>query len=537
MGTDAIFATHNGTMKHCASIGTITNEVQVIQCNTRAVDSTCPNTSSPMSCLGGASPTNFSVVSSRSTNSNTHQSKENLGEYLTELRDRRSVDYDRDDSTAASNFTHLSKGSGGGGGMVRSKTRLIFSTTEKFQSHPDLKDYHDKEAELEEQRMSNSQGEEKQLGLQPSKFFGRDIRSWTNDSPDQPMFDKDLRNFMEIHISKARRNREEKHQSILRKIGIDERSRASIPATSNAYIPYPSLRNERRFLYDVDTYPLHKHLADIIGVSDLSLIHQHPIQDKKVLLKPLLDSRKRRSFHQCYDNFVTSFCIPLLHSLAMRDNLFNDSRRNNGTQNISYRYQAFPCIRVNRPGEFSIGPHCDMSYGHSVGNINFHIPLTPTYGTNALYAESHPGREDWHPLKTKSIGLGYSFDGARSLHFTLENSTVHTRVSLDFRIAIHRSTKREVPTSLKPSNARMMMEYSVLLKEALEQDDKHYDIHDVLCNKTILQDNFSSFPGYYDEAQVEIGTSSSSGIGPGPVVCKRSGSTLLQPDKRVGFPF
>ncbi len=527
MGTDAIFSTHNETMKQCPA--TMTNEVQVMQCNNRTGDSACPNTSSPMSYLGGASTTNFSVISSTHTN----QSKENLGEYLTELRDQRSVDYDRDDSTESSNVTQLSRGSGGGGGLVRSKTRLIFSSSEKFQSHPDLKDYHDKELERER----TSQDDQAQLRLHPTKFFGKDIRTWTNDSPDEPTFDKDLRNFIEIHISKARRNREEKHQSILQKIGIDVRNRTSISATSNAYIPYPSLRNERRFLYDVDTYPLHQHLADIIGVSDLSLIHQHPIQDKKTLLKPLLDSKKRQLFHKCYDNFVTSFCIPLLHSLAMGDNLFNDSRRNNGEQNISYRYQAFPCIRVNRPGEFSIGPHCDMAYGHSVGNINFHIPLTPTYGTNALYAESHPGREDWHPLKTKSIGLGYSFDGARCLHFTLENSTAHTRVSLDFRIAIHRSTKVEVPTSLKPSNARMMMEYSVLLKEALEQDDKHYDIHDVLCNKTILQDNYSSFPGYYEEAQVQIGTSSSSGIGPGPVVCKRSGSTLIQPDKRVGFPF
>jgi len=466
---------------------------------------------------------------------------------MQQVRDQRSVGYDVDDSTQSSHLSHLSAGGASsgssGGGMVRSKTRVIFSSSEKYQSHPDLQDLHNKEAEMEKQRPSLvlEQQQQSPLRLHPTKFFGKDIRAWTHDSPDEVAFDKDLRNFIEHHISKARRNREEKHQSLLQKIGIDERNRTSIPASSNAYVPYPSLRNERRFLYDVDTYPLHQHLADIIGVSDLSLIHQHPIQDKKTLLKPLLDSRKRKSFHKCYDNFVTSFCIPLLHSLAMRDNLFNDSRRNTGEQNISYRYQAFPCIRVNRPGEFSIGPHCDMAYGHSIGNINFHIPLTPTYGTNALYAESHPGREDWHPLKTKSIGLGYSFDGARCLHFTLENSTMHTRVSLDFRIAIHRGTKKvEIPKSIKPSNARMMMEYSVLLKEALQQqqqDDKHDDIHDVLCNKKVLEDSYSSFPGYYEEAQVQIGTSSSSGIGPGPAVCKRSGSTLMQPDRRVGFPF
>ena len=55
-----------------------------------------------------------------------------------------------------------------------------------------------------------------------------------------------------------------------------------------------------------------------------------------------------------------------------------------------------------------------------------------------LLTESHLGREDWHPLKTKSVGLGFAFDGARYLHYTLENTTQRTRVSVDFRFAIYR---------------------------------------------------------------------------------------------------
>lgn len=330
----------------------------------------------------------------------------------------------------------------------------------------------------------------------------------------------------------------------MQKMGIDVQSlhrHNHNTISSNSYVPYPGLRHERRFLYDVETYPLHTHLADILGVSDLSLIHTHSIQDKKKLMKPLLDPKKRLPFHQCYDNFVTSFCIPLLHSLAMGGNLFNDQHQRKNK--ISYRYQAFPCIRVNRPGEFSIGPHCDMAYGHSMGNINFHIPLTPTKGTNALYTESHPGREDWHPLKTKSIGLGYSFDGARNLHFTLENTTDQSRVSIDFRIAIHRETRKEIPRSIAKESIKMMMDYSEMMRDAIgeEEDERCNDIHDVLCHKKMLQDNYSSFPGYYEEAYVELGTPSSTksgtgGFGPGPVVCKRN-TTLMHPDRRVGFPF
>ena len=66
-----------------------------------------------------------------------------------------------------------------------------------------------------------------------------------------------------------------------------------------------------------------------------------------------------------------------------------------------------------------------------------------------------------------------------------------------------------------------------------------YDVHDVLCNKKMLEDNYSSFKGYYEEAYVELGTSSRSlaSHSPGPVVCKKNGPRLMQPDKRVGFPF
>lgn len=537
------------------------------------------------------SNTNASVGCSSS--STTNQSKENLNayqfkEYGMARHSSRGgglvgLDYDRDEtSTQSSNFTHFSKessngnGSTGGTGMIRSKSRIIFSDSEKFQSHHDLKSYYEKEEEMERHRKiydmnvsSNDAAAVESSALrmiEPTKFFGRDVRTWTNGAAEEPNFEKHLRHFIDIHIAKARRKREEKYLAVMKKIGMgdgrhdDTRNMGYYKhsISSNSYIPYPSLRHERRFLYDVETYPLHIHLAEILGVSDLSLIHNHTIQDKKMLMKPLLDARKREAFHKCYDNFVTSFCIPLLHSLAMSDNLFNESsssrqQNNDHQRKISYRYQAFPCIRVNRPGEFSIGPHCDMAYGHSMGNINFHIPLTPTYGTNALYTESHPGREDWHPLKTKSIGLGYSFDGARNLHFTLENTTQHTRVSIDFRIAIHRGgeTKRQnIPMSIGPNNVKMMMEYNELLRQAMQQqeDERCNDVHDVLCHKKMLQDNYSSFPGYYEEAYVELGSSSSpssssmkknnggGGHGPGPVVCKRN-TTLMHPDRRVGFPF
>jgi len=331
----------------------------------------------------------------------------------------------------------------------------------------------------------------------PTKLFGADLRSCTTSSHDSPDFEKDLRKVMEPHLQAARRNREASRSLGSRK--------ADASICSFVGVPYTSLRDERRFLFDDSTYPIHEVLAQTLGIKDLSKLHDSPIQDMERILAPLLSREGRRRFHACYDNLVTGFCIPLLHSMALEKGLFH-MKSPHASSRISYRYQAFPCIRIVRPGDFSIGPHCDTIYGHSVGNLNFHIPLTPSYGTNALHTESHPGKEDWHPLSTKSVGLGYIFDGARCLHFTLENTTEATRVSLDFRIAIYNE---------EHSNSR---------------------VDGGLCSKSMLEDRFSlAGPGYYDEASVNIGFGGP--FFPGSMVAQKNNRYLCDPDIRVGFPF
>ncbi len=188
-------------------------------------------------------------------------------------------------------------------------------------------------------------------------------------------------------------------------------------------------------------------------------------------------------------------------------------------------YQAFPCIRIIQPGEFSLGVHCDTAYGFAPTNVNFVVPLTWPTGSSravpvtqaiglapspdaakssgdasshayaackteaatsshqiqsnvittyppighsarvagaahvtvaavagkvgadaaALYIESAPGREDWHPV---DVGPGHvrRFWGSQCLHWTSENTTPGTRVSLDFRV---------VPTMAYQAEVRM----------------------------------------------------------------------------------
>lgn len=327
---------------------------------------------------------------------------------------------------------------------------------------------------------------------------------------------RSLRNAIEPFLAVARIRREQARQRVfhtLDKVVLPQEPHECASrrnSTSSEYpfhigstygVPYPALRNESSFLYDVDSFPLDRILAETLGVDDLSKIHlDHPlIKDKGRLLASLQNRGKRRRFHQCFDSFVTSHVIPLLHSQALSKGIFYTNRhqlQKGQPQSIIYRYQAFPSINIVRPGECSADPHCDMAEGHSIGNINYHIPLTATFGTNAVYTESRPGREDWHPLVTKSPGLGFQFDGARCLHFNLKNETDITRVSLNFRISITR---------------------------APECGDIAYDPDDQLCCPELLRDTFSlENKGFYDEVVVNVGDVPRSFM-PGPLATKRKG--------------
>jgi hypothetical protein len=152
---------------------------------------------------------------------------------------------------------------------------------------------------------------------------------------------------------------------------------------------------------------------------DLAQIHQTP-GCKDSMLANLINPSNLKVFQLEFDEFVRTIIAPTVIAT-------------NPQQMKGVYYQSFPCIRIIRPKDFSIGPHADVAYGHSPFSINFYVPLTDIYGTSSLYLESSAGAEDWHPIEAQ-YGDIKRFPGALNLHWTLENFTPHTRVSFDFRV-------------------------------------------------------------------------------------------------------
>lgn len=96
--------------------------------------------------------------------------------------------------------------------------------------------------------------------------------------------------------------------------------------------------------------------------------------------------------------------------------------------------QSSPVLRVVMPSRhFATKMHRDADYGHISEELNYWVPLTPVWGSNSLYAETFPGREDFAPFEGDA-GHMFRWWGNRCGHYAEANATDGTRVSFDFRV-------------------------------------------------------------------------------------------------------
>jgi len=307
------------------------------------------------------------------------------------------------------------------------------------------------------------------------QWFGAALAAATNNAPMIPTdpFPLSLRNVIEPHIEKARKRRQEAlnairiatgesvYDSVMKEFLRQQQEQQQLLRVG----PKELLGNNNNSLDD-QTFceDLVSSLLLSAGLplgTDLSKLHEEPLVGGRSAKDRLLHSLTQNPgpFQRSYDAYVLNVCIPRMTS-ALEASKSNTPSSSSRCEEIYY--QVIPCLRIVQPDEFSIGPHADVAYGHHPCSINCYVSLTDPVSSSStssssggnghgdgsssslsssLFLESRPGAEDWHALFS---GNGEEFPrselrlklfaGAMNLHWTTENKTPKTRVSLDFRL-------------------------------------------------------------------------------------------------------
>jgi hypothetical protein len=252
--------------------------------------------------------------------------------------------------------------------------------------------------------------------------------------------------------------------------GHKKRARISQALASSTFT---QLMVETSLCYNVLEYPFGELLKQLVwGRDDGTLITEYQLDQwhqtlpgfapdkstrlaKKALgdkIKPPSDRRSARheEFQACYEKFLKNVIVP--HMMMAMDAAEEEEeeeeggvvrtwggRNNDSNKPSSFVVQSIPCVRFQPPStDRMTTPHVDATYGHQPGQVNFWVPLTTAYDSNSVYAESEPGKEDYHPFGERGApmrpGEVKRFYGNRCVHFTEANRTGVTRVSFDFRV-------------------------------------------------------------------------------------------------------
>lgn len=179
--------------------------------------------------------------------------------------------------------------------------------------------------------------------------------------------------------------------------------------------------------YSIRNFPFYALVGNCFNCPDLSELHKNMEVTEKFTMENNSDTKYHKMFYdklrlgweeleKNYKNFIKEVVSPLVGE--------------------DFVYQKWPTLRIHIPNNWATPEfHCDSQegYNHPEGEINFILPLTLCYGTNAVWAESEPNKKDFQPLEG-GVGDLITFNGNKCLHGNKENLTEDTRVTFDFRI-------------------------------------------------------------------------------------------------------
>jgi hypothetical protein len=170
-------------------------------------------------------------------------------------------------------------------------------------------------------------------------YWSERVKQATN-SATEICFDAHLLRAMEPELSQVTEGR----QLALKRVYAQEVTAALESAGFHA------LRQEATLTFDTARYPFREALLSTLRI-DCALEGLHELfnsdggkkkhrREKMALMLPLTDGKQRAGFENIYNRFVCEVIAPHMHAHMKCDSVV---------------FQCFPCVRVHRPGEFSIG--------------------------------------------------------------------------------------------------------------------------------------------------------------------------------------
>jgi len=180
--------------------------------------------------------------------------------------------------------------------------------------------------------------------------------------------------------------------------------------------------------YDKKKYDFRKLLSNLFEIENLENIHNFFPKNQNIFD---MTNNSKTKFHEIFYDRLNSGWEEF-HDIYK--NLIKDVIKENFNEMILY--QTKPTLRIHIVGNWATPEfHCDSQpgYNHPKGEVNFIIPITKCYGSNAVWCESEPDKKDYKPMEGK-YGEIISFNGNILKHGNKINNETDSRISFDFRI-------------------------------------------------------------------------------------------------------
>jgi ectoine hydroxylase-related dioxygenase (phytanoyl-CoA dioxygenase family) len=172
--------------------------------------------------------------------------------------------------------------------------------------------------------------------------------------------------------------------------------------------------------YSIKKYPFREIISQILG--EVVLEHLHEDENYEVFQKGTDQSTK---WHKMYYSSLDKF-------LPLYNEFINDVIQPVFRERIVY--QKIPTFRTQLVGNLGVFEfHKDKTYQHNQEEINFFLPVTDAYSSNTIWVESEEDKGDYSPMNTL-YGETVMWNGCHLTHGNKLNTTLNTRVSVDFRV-------------------------------------------------------------------------------------------------------